>query len=218
MSKESETKRATVLDPFDRVSEVVFGVLMAMSFIGSLSVATAGSTEVRTMVSAALGCNLAWGLTDAVMFLIGELTERHRKVALLTRLHVTQDLQEAHRLIASELPERLAAGAGPDALEGLRTRLLALTVPRRVLGWRDVRAAVAVFLLVALSTFPVVLPFLVVRDMGLALHLSQGLALVMLIFGGAVLGRYAGGSPWRYGLGLGAIGAGLIAAILALGG
>jgi len=218
MSQEDETKRATVLDPFDRVSEVVFGVLMAMSFSGSLSVATAGSTEARTMVSAALGCNLAWGLTDAVMFLIGELTERHRKVALLERLHVTQDLQEAHRLIASELPERLVAAAGPDALEGLRKQLLTLTVPRRVLGWRDFRAAVAVFLLVVLSTFPVVLPFLVVRDMGLALHLSQGLALATLIFGGAVLGRYAGGSPWQYGLGLGAIGAGLIAAILALGG
>jgi VIT1/CCC1 family predicted Fe2+/Mn2+ transporter len=218
MSKQDESKRATVLDPFDRVSEVVFGVLMAMSFSGSLSVATAGRAEVRTMVAAALGCNLAWGLTDAAMFLIGELTERHRKVALLKRLHATCDMQEAHRLIASELPERLAAGAGPDALEGLRKRLLALTVPRQVLGWRDVRAAVAVFLLVVLSTFPVVLPFLIVRDMPLALHLSQGLALATLVIGGAALGRHAGGTPWRYGLGMGAIGTGLIAAILALGG
>ncbi len=218
MAKKGETQRATVLDPFDRVSEVVFGVLMAMSFTGSLSVGTAGHTEVRTMVFAALGCNLAWGLTDAVMFLIGELTERHRKVTLLKRLHVTQDLQEAHRLIAAELPERVTAGAGPDVLEGLRKRLLALSVPQRVLGERDVRAAVAVFLLVVISTFPVVLPFLVVRDVELALHLSQGLALAILIFGGAVLGRHAGGSPWRYGLGLGALGAGLIVAILALGG
>ncbi len=111
MATEGEAKRAIVLDPLDRVSEVVFGVLMAMSFIGSLSVATAGSTEVRTMVSAALGCNLAWGLTDAVMFLIRKSTERHRKVALLKRLHAIQDLPAAHRLIASELPERLAPGA-----------------------------------------------------------------------------------------------------------
>ena len=92
----------------------------------------------------------------------------------------------------------------------LRNRRTSLHFSRRILD--------SVFLLVVLSTFPVVLLFLFVRDMVLALHLSQGLALAMLIFGGAVLGRYAGGSPWRYGLGLGALGAGLIAAIVALGG
>jgi VIT1/CCC1 family predicted Fe2+/Mn2+ transporter len=218
MSKDDDDRRAPVLDPFDRVSEVMFGVLMAMSFTGSLSVASSGSAEVRTMVSAALGCNLAWGLTDAVMYLVGETTERHRKVALLQHLQATQDPQEAHRLIAAELPERLADGANPEVLEALRRRLLALSVPRWVLSWRDAGAALAVFLLVVLSTFPVVLPFLVVHDMELALHLSQGLALATLIAGGAALGKYAGGSPLWYGLGLGTIGVGLIVAILVLGG
>ena len=54
--------RERVLDPIERVSEVIFGLLMAMTFIGSLSVATAGREEVRTMMITALGCNLAWGL------------------------------------------------------------------------------------------------------------------------------------------------------------
>jgi Trk-type K+ transport system membrane component len=55
-----EEKPARVLDPIERVSEVIFGLLMAMTFIGSLSVATAGREEVRTMMITALGCNLAW--------------------------------------------------------------------------------------------------------------------------------------------------------------
>src|SRR5580765_4775330 len=58
---------ARILDPFDRVSEVIFGVLMAMTFIGTLNIATAGGQEVRTVMVAALGCNVAWGLTDGVM-------------------------------------------------------------------------------------------------------------------------------------------------------
>ena len=52
-------RRKRVLDPIERVSEVVFGVLMALSFTGALSVATAGREEVRTMMLTALGCNLA---------------------------------------------------------------------------------------------------------------------------------------------------------------
>jgi VIT1/CCC1 family predicted Fe2+/Mn2+ transporter len=218
MSKDGDIRRALVLDPIDRVSEVVFGVLMAISFTGSLSVAHAGNAEMRTMVFAALGCNLAWGLADAVMYLVGETTDRHRKQRLLQRLQATRDVREAHRLIADWLPERVAEGAGPDVLEALHKRLLDLTVRRRVLGWRDVGAAFALFLLVVLATFPVVLPLLLLREPLLALRVSQSLALVTLVVGGAALGKYAGGSPWSYGFGLGAIGVGLIVAIMALGG
>ena len=67
-----------VLDPIDRVSEVVFGVLMAMTFIGALNVAEAGQGEVRKVLVAALGCNIAWGLTDGIMYLVAQLTERSR--------------------------------------------------------------------------------------------------------------------------------------------
>jgi VIT1/CCC1 family predicted Fe2+/Mn2+ transporter len=70
-----------VLDPVERVSEVVFGVLMAMTFIGSLNVATAAREEVRTVMVAALGCNIAWGMVDAIMYLVAVLTERTRERA-----------------------------------------------------------------------------------------------------------------------------------------
>jgi hypothetical protein len=100
------TRFRLVLDPIERVSEVVFGVLMALSFTGTLSVATAGREEIRTLLFTALGCNVAWGLTDAVMYLVGTATERRRKVGLLQRLHEARDKAEAHRLIA-DLTEKL---------------------------------------------------------------------------------------------------------------
>ena len=162
--------RRSALDPVERVSEVVFGVLMALSFTGALSVATAGREEVRTMMLTALGCNLAWGLTDAVMYLVRTVVERSRQ----------------------------AAGAK--------------------LAWADYAAALEVFCLVVLATFPVVVPFIVFREAALALRFSNALAVVTLFVGGHLLGRYAGASPWRFGLTMAGIGTALVAVIVALGG
>jgi VIT1/CCC1 family predicted Fe2+/Mn2+ transporter len=217
-SHDDNTKRKTVLDPVARVSEVVFGVLMALSFTGSLSVATAGQEQVRTMMLTALGCNLAWGLTDAVMYLVGTVAERQRKTALLRRLAGMKDAGEAHRLIADELPERLAAGAGPASLEAMRQLLLAAPIARVRLGSDDCAAALGVFVLVVLATLPVVIPFVFLRETALALRVSNGLAVATLFVGGWILGRHAEGSPWRFGLAMAAIGAALVAAIIALGG
>src|SRR4051794_7516388 len=74
---------APALSPVDQVSGVIFGLIMALTFTGSLSVATADRAEVRGMLISALGCNIAWGLVDAVMFLLGILAERGRNLAVL---------------------------------------------------------------------------------------------------------------------------------------
>jgi len=76
-----ETARAQprrLLDPLDRVSEVLFGLIMAVTIVGSLSIATAGKAEVRTVLIGALGCNVAWGLVDAVMYVLRGMAERAR--------------------------------------------------------------------------------------------------------------------------------------------
>jgi len=218
MSDESTSTSRSVLDPYTRVAEAQFGLIMVLTFTGSLSVAEAGRADVRTMLIGALGCNLAWGLTDAVMYLVGTVAERQRKVALLRQLAETKDADEAHRLVAGELPERLAAGAGPAALEAMRQQLLAAPIPRGGLVPHDYAAAAGVFVLVVLATFPVVIPFVFLSEAALALRLSNVLAVATLFIGGFVLGRHAKASPWGFGLAMAAIGAALVAAIVALGG
>jgi len=209
-----------VLDPIERVSEVIFGVLMAMTFIGSLNAASDGREAVRTMMLAALGCNLAWGLTDAVMYIVATLTERTRSRTLLAQLRSLQDPVAGRALLADVLPPGVAAVSGSDGLEALRRRLIEapdnLLPPR--LGREDLKAALVVFLLVALSTFPLVVPFLFFAQTGPAVRASQAVALAMLFLGGWMLARYSGGSAWRAGLGMAAIGVLLIGAIVALGG
>jgi hypothetical protein len=75
-SSERSSKR--VLDPIDRVSEVLFGLIMVLTITGSLSVAEAGRDDVRTMLFGALGCNLAWGIIDGVLYVMGSLAEKGR--------------------------------------------------------------------------------------------------------------------------------------------
>ncbi len=212
--------RERVLDPIERVSEVIFGLLMAMTFIGSLSVATAGREEVRTMMITALGCNLAWGLADAVMYLVRTVTERTRNRVLLARLRGGSDAVAGQALVADALPPRIAAAAGTDGLELLRRRLVEQPAPpvQSHLGLDDFKGALGVFLLVVLATFPVVVPFMLFDQAAPAVRVSNFVALGMLFLSGWILARHAGGSRWRGGAAMAVVGAVLMAAIMALGG
>ena len=218
MKATTPTERRRLLDPIDRISEVIFGLIMAVTIVGSLSVATAGHGDVRTAMAAALGCNLAWGLVDAVMYLVQTLTERTRNLALARRLAGSAP-EQARTLIADALPPHVAALTGPDELEGMRRRLVDLPLPPSKLQREDYLAAIAVFFLVVIATFPVVVPFILVSDVGLAMNLSRGTTLVMLLLAGVALGRYAGHRrPAVTGIAMAVLGALLIAAVKALGG
>jgi VIT1/CCC1 family predicted Fe2+/Mn2+ transporter len=208
-----------VLEPIDRITEVIFGLLMAMTFIGSLSVATAGREDARLMLIAAFGCNLAWGLADAVIYLLRTWTERTRSRTLLARLQAGDDSQ-GRRLIADALPARISLALDEDGLDVLRVRLLRdanRPVPVR-LGLDDFKAALATFLLVVVATFPVVIPFLLIDVTATAIRVSHLVALGMLYLAGCLLARYSGGRMQLTGVILAAVGALLILAIIALGG
>jgi hypothetical protein len=212
-------ERERLLDPIDRISEVLFGLIMAVTFVGSLSVATAGEAEIRTALLAALGCNLAWGLVDAVMYVVRTATERSRLRVLGQQIRGA-DAEGARQLILRALPDHFTAIVGADELEGMRRRLVASPPDdRALLRPRDFLEAAAVFAMVVLATFPVVLPFILVRETAPAFHLSQGVTLVMLFLAGAALGRYGlHRKPIRTGIAMAVFGAVLIAAVKALGG
>lgn len=212
--------RERLLEPVDRISEILFGLIMAVTIVGSLSIATAGRNEVRTVALAALGCNLAWGLVDAVMYLVRTVTERGRLITLVRAVQGAPDEQAGRALIEQSLSQVAAGLVAPAEIEAVRGRVVALrSLPARPrLGWHDLKTALEIFLIVVISTFPVVVPFFVLQDVTLAKNISRGIALAMLFIGGLALGRYAGYGSWRVGLIMAALGTALIAAINALGG
>ena len=208
-----------LLSPVDRVGEVLFGLIMALTFTGTLSVATADRNEVRSMLIGALGCNIAWGLVDAVMFLLAALTERGRNLAILNEVRNPSDPARARELILDALPPLVASTMQPQEVDVIRSRLAALPAPGRFrISFADLRMAVGVFLLVFLATLPVALPFAFIPEPHRALRFSNAIALVMLFLGGYYLGGHAGRHPWRGGLLMLGIGVVLVWATIALGG
>jgi len=212
------SKRA--LDPIDRISEVLFGLIMVLTFTGSLSVAQAGRTEVRTMLLGALGCNLAWGIIDGVFYLMGCLAEKGRIINILRAVRNAADPQAGQRIIADALPSPVASALGPAGLETMRQRMADFPEPpgHARVDKGDLQGAVGVFLLVFLSTFPVVIPFVLLKDISLALRLSNAVALVMLSLTGYAFGRITGRRPWVVGIFMTLLGALLVGLTVALGG
>jgi hypothetical protein len=212
--------REPVLSPVDRVSELLFGLFMALTFVGAVSAADSGGEEIRAMFAAALGCNLAWGLVDAVMYLVRTVTDRGKSLTLVRSVRAAPDAEAGRRLVAGSLSRVMAALVSPTEIEAIRGRIVALaSVPERpTLKPDDLLASAAIFLIVVASTFPVVLPFMLLDDVGTAKVASRALALAMLFFGGLTLGRYAGYGSWKVGLMMVGLGTALVLAINALGG
>ena len=216
----AETTREPVLHPVDRIMELLFGLLMALSFTGALSVAEAGREDLRDMFIAALGCNLAWGFVDGVMYLIRTVVDRGRSMTLMRSVREAADAQAGRAVVEGSL-SRVAAGlVSPAEIEAIRGRIVALpSVPARAgLNGSDLLAALAIFVLVVLATFPVVLPFAFMQDVGAAKNTSRIVAVVMLFLGGLALGRYAGYGSWRAGLAMTALGVVMVGVIKVLGG
>ena len=219
MEGSSTDERERLLDPVDRISEVLFGLIMAVTIVGSLSIATAAEAEVHTVLIGALGCNVAWGLVDAVMYVVRTATERARLRVLGQRIREA-DQAAGVVLIAKALPDYLAPIVSPSDVEGMRARLLARPASAgSLLGTRDFLEALGIFAMVVVATFPVVAPFLFMDEVAKALNASRIVTLVMLAIAGAGLGRYAGyRRPWVTGVAMALFGAVLIVVVMTLGG
>src|SRR5512139_3833812 len=177
---------ARVLEPIDRIAEVLFGLIMVLTFTGSLSIAEAGRDDVRAMLVGALGCNIAWGIIDGILYLMGSLAEKGRNLMTFLAIREAKDPGRARALIAEALPPAIASSLEPEELGRIHQRLLRLPEPtaRPRLDATDWRGALAVFLLVFVSTLPVAVPFTVMQNAMTATRVSNAVAVVMLLVTG----------------------------------
>ena len=215
-----QRKRRGLLEPLDRISEILFGLIMVLTVTGSFSVLAANRRDVRNMLLVALGCNVAWGVIDAVFYLLQRFGEQGRGIVALRALHKTTDKVEARDIISETLPPFLASALSPAEFEEIWQRLATVSDPpkRPELSKDDWLAALGIFLLVFLSTFPVVVPFLCLKDAKLALRASNGVAIAMLFTCGHAFGGYAGRRRWLTGLLMVLLGGGLVGIAIVLGG
>ena len=139
----AEAVREPLLNPVDRITEFLFGLLMALSFVGAVSVAETGAEEIHELFVAAVGCNLAWGLVDGVMYIIRTITDRGRTLTLLRSVREAPDAATGRGHIDRSLSKVAAGLLSAAEVEAARLRILALARAalersvRRSGGFRD---------------------------------------------------------------------------------
>lgn len=208
------------LESMERISEVLFGLIMVLTYTCSFSVAGAGREEVRTMLVGALGCNLAWGFIDAVFYLMGSFSVFGQGILKLRALRQVANPSEAYQIIADALPPLLVSVLSTADFEHMRQELNRLpNLPSRPrLQKDDWLGAIGVFLIVVVATFPVVIPFALISEPRHALRVSNGIAIAMLFLTGYAFGCHAGHRPWRMGLAMVLLGGVMVAITISLGG
>jgi hypothetical protein len=213
-------RQRRILNPVDRISEILFGLIMALTFTCTISVAETNRTEVRDMLIGAIGCNIAWGLVDAVMFIVVNLAERGRGKIILNFVRKTTQAEKSREFIADALPPVVSSVIGTENLENIRKALLTLpesSLRVRVTG-ADLKMALGIFLLVFLSTIPVAIPFAFIQEVQSALRVSNLVAVILMFLCGWLLAKYGGYNRWLMGFFMILLGVVLVGLTIVLGG
>jgi len=213
-------KESGVLNPVDRIAEVLFGLIMVLTFTGAISASTDAREDVRELLWAALGCNVAWGLVDAIMYLMNVALERGHAITMIKKIHASSDPAESGQILKDEMQPGIAGLMTDQELSELSNRLNKLPVPSKkdVITGTDLLAGVQIFMLVFLCTFPVAIPFGIFDNLEVAMRTSNGVALFLLFIGGFLLAKYAGFRTGITAMLYTLIGVALVALTIALGG
>jgi hypothetical protein len=208
----------------DRMNEVLFGLIMVLTFTltAGLSVSE-GREGVRELLAAAIGCNIAWGVIDGVFYVMGRLFNRGRRLRLEQALRTAKDEATAVAAVALELDGTLEPVTTPDGRRRLYREIVETVrhtePPKNRVRRDDLMGALASFWLVFLSTIPAAIPFLIFRDQPrFALRVSNGLLLGLLFIVGYKWAGATGGGRFATGLALTLVGGVLVAVAIALGG
>ena len=212
------------LDPISSFGEVVFGLIMTLTFTlgAGLMLQEEGPEGARQLLIATIGCNVAWGVIDAALYVVGEIFERGRRRRLVQTIQGAGTAERALPYVAAELDELLeAVTSEPERrqlYERIAERIRGSALPRNRVSKADLLGGLASFLLVFIASLPAALPFLFIQPAHLALRISNALLLAMLFGVGWRWAHYTLARPWAIGLCLMLGGVALVALAIALGG
>jgi VIT1/CCC1 family predicted Fe2+/Mn2+ transporter len=211
------------LTPVNRVMEVFSGLIMVLTItlVGGHNVA-AGPEGVRALLLAALGCNVAWGIIDGVLYLMGQHFEHVRQARLVAAARVAQGEAAARRVLDEVMEPEVVDAMSPAEAAGvfatLREVAHRLPLPTSGLVRRDLVGALGCFTLCVVSGLPAVIPFLIFDRPLVALRVSNGILLASLFALGLAWAKLIGTRPLTTGVGLLLLGAAMVAVAVAFGG
>ena len=213
------------LDPASRLGEILFGLIMVLTvtLTAGLTVAE-GRAGVRQLLLAAIGCNLAWGIIDAVMYIMNCVTERSGKVRLIEAVQRARDARAALDIIQNEIEPELQSLLDPEEREAFSRSILNHMAKARItnasarVAKDDLYGALACFWLVFVSCLPAAIPFLIFSQPHFALRVSNFLLIALLFLVGQKWAQYAGTNRLFTGSAMVTIGLVLVGVAILLGG
>jgi hypothetical protein len=212
------------LDPGETLAEVLFGLIMMLTFtVGARFLTGDGGLDKRELILGALGCNVAWGLIDATLFVLDSLFRRGRRARFFRALRSASNEPTALAALREEFgleDEPLTVQAEDSAR--LYQSLLALSAHAKLdrvhVRRQDLISALVVFVLVVATVLPGVIPLLLVKDSNLALRLSNVVLITLLFIVGYWWAHYTDARPWSVGASVTLLGLSLVGVAVALGG
>jgi hypothetical protein len=212
------------LDPGDALGEVMFGIIMTLTFtVGARFFLVKGEFDREELIVGAVGCNIAWGIIDAVLFVVGTLFFRSQRARFFRSLRATTDDRAALDAIAEQFGlEDQPLNIADTERDRLYRSILELgrrASPARIRVTRDdLVAALIIFMLVTFTAIPCVIPFLIIEDESLALRISNAVQVALLFIGGYRWGSYTDLAPWKVGVTVAVLGIGMSSLNMVLGG
>src|SRR5881394_2611361 len=161
MARREKMKRFVpkYLDPASRLGEILFGLIMVLTMTLTAGLTAADGKEgVHQLLWAAIGCNIAWGVIDAVMYVMNCITVRSGKVRLVEAVQSAPDAPAALNLIREQIEPELQELLDPEDAEAMSHSVLKhireASIKSKSVSEDDFYGALACFCLVFFSCLP----------------------------------------------------------------
>lgn len=203
--------------------EMLTGLFMILTVTSTISISL-GETEggVRIMLIAALGCNIAWGLVDGALCVVAKVMDRGRYSRLIEFSKSAADPGKVEAAVEKELDPVIIGLLDEDKKKEIYEKVvdgIISSKPKEVgILKSDFLSGLAYLLLMIVSGFPVTLPFFFVKNLAIAVRVSNVAAMLMLFGAGYEWGRQTGRNKLVTGLVMVLLGLIIVAVTVALGG
>jgi hypothetical protein len=211
------------IGPTFALQEIIYGLVMALGTMSTVSIGIGLQPSSRdTLILAAVGVNVTWGLADMIMYMVTKNFDRMRHQRLAEAIRNDPDEDWPIDAVESDLSDSIVATLDPedrqriyldivDSESRAGDRLSTFSVPHFYGG-------ITCLFLTVLAALPVVAPLLLITPLSLGLRVASFVAMGLLFLAGYLWAPYAGLRRERAGLVMLGVGAVITLATVVLGG
>jgi chorismate mutase len=210
------------LTPSERLSQALYGLILVLTVISAIEITISKQQQsASTLLTAALGTCIAWGMVDAVIYVLTGIHERNHHVRFVSRVK-NKSKKEAIDQIEDELDDSLIGVLEKEEKDRIAEQIFLTVnhaVPKRQhVKKDDVLGGIASFLISFIVVLPTMVPFVLDIKLALAIRLSNVIAVMMLFIVGFVSGGREGMNRIRWALTITILGVVIVLVTILLGG